>query len=364
MNILHVSKKFPDAIGGDSVVVSNLLKHQVLNGHKVNVLTSNCDDILNDDYIYKFGLKDTPDSLDVISLRRIVSLVILLKSSLFIIRRFKPDVIHTHSIDMAFIVSIVAKFYRIPLVHTFHIVTSADSTENDVRGKIESILLRITKPKEIIVLNPSLIPKFHSRGFYNVHYIPNGVDVAVWRNNKTIQPDGFFRFVAVGRLEEQKGFEYLIRAASEVRKVSSEFKVEIIGDGSMMTKLQKLIDQLDLKSYVYLSGRKDHTEIKKIFERSNVFVLSSLWEGMPISLLEAWSANLPTISTDISGLKQIANGHSLFVKSKDIESLSNAMILTMKDKKIIHGLTKELKTFINGFKWENINDQIETIYEI
>ncbi len=64
MKILHISKKYPQALGGDAVVVSNLQKQQLAAGHQVVIVTSNCDEIASAKHVYKVGLNDTAAGLD------------------------------------------------------------------------------------------------------------------------------------------------------------------------------------------------------------------------------------------------------------------------------------------------------------
>ena len=130
MKILHVVKKYPQALGGDAVVVANLQKHQEKNGHSVVIVTSRCDEIKDGENIYKFGLKDTPSALDQISIKRIISLIALFFRAFFIIAKERPNIIHTHSVDMAFFISFAARFFHVPIIHTFHIVTFYDSDRN------------------------------------------------------------------------------------------------------------------------------------------------------------------------------------------------------------------------------------------
>src|SRR5687768_4261766 len=102
MKILHITKKYPHALGGDATVVSNLEKQQWAHGDKVAILTSNCKEIIRKRNVHLFGLRDTPAALDAITPRRLVSLAHLFFKSFSVIRKERPDVIHTHSIDMAF----------------------------------------------------------------------------------------------------------------------------------------------------------------------------------------------------------------------------------------------------------------------
>src|ERR1700722_17611620 len=135
MKILHITKKYKNAFGGDAVVVGNLERQQLAQGHEIVVLTSNCDEIIEDERHYKFGLLDTPAALDNISLRRLASLCALFIKTFDVIRKERPDVVHTHSIDMAFIASFATRWFKVPIVHTFHILTFTDPHHGALRRK-------------------------------------------------------------------------------------------------------------------------------------------------------------------------------------------------------------------------------------
>ena len=86
MNVLHVVKKYPNAMGGDAVVVSNLAQRQLKNGHKVSILTSNCDEIKNEKHVYKFGFKVSVTGIDSLTVVRLLSLPFLFIKAFTVIR--------------------------------------------------------------------------------------------------------------------------------------------------------------------------------------------------------------------------------------------------------------------------------------
>ena len=73
MKILHITKKYPNAIGGDATYVANLEGQQRISGNQVFILTADCKEIGVGEYLYKFGLKDLARNWDRITLRRIIS---------------------------------------------------------------------------------------------------------------------------------------------------------------------------------------------------------------------------------------------------------------------------------------------------
>lgn len=112
-------------------------------------------------------------------------------------------------------------------------------------------------------------------------------------------------FVNIGRLHEQKGQEYLINIFSLVVKKNKNAKLFIFGEGELRKSLEKLVKTLQLEQHVFLMGNT--TNVFKYLKRSDYFLLTSLWEGLPTVLIEALHfSNLKIFSTDCkSGPREI-----------------------------------------------------------
>ncbi|MDD1774500.1 MAG: glycosyltransferase [Methanobacterium sp.] len=105
-----------------------------------------------------------------------------------------------------------------------------------------------------------------------------------------------FNFINLGRLDRQKGQWFLIRSFKKVVEKNPNARLFILGEGELKEKLKKLIAVLKLEKNVFLLGEQEN--IFPFLLNSHCFILSSLWEGLPMSLIEALSLNLPVISTD------------------------------------------------------------------
>ncbi len=149
-------------------------------------------------------------------------------------------------------------------------------------------------------------------------------DSKLFKNNKET-------FINVGRLHEQKGQKYLIDAFSKYKKEKSNSQLIILGEGHLRKDLENQIDRLGLKDSVLLLGNKRN--IFPYIKRSDCFVLSSLWEGLPTVLIEAMATGIPIISTDCrSGPKEIMpDGHKLIkVSGRMSEELKSEMLVYRK----------------------------------
>jgi glycosyltransferase involved in cell wall biosynthesis len=364
MKIMHVCKKYPDALGGDAVVVSNLEKQQKLNGHHVVILTSNCDEIIEKNNIYKIGLKDSSIMLDKISFKRIISLLILLFKSYGIIKREKPDIIHTHSIDMAFVVSFAARHYKIPIVHTFHSVTFYKHKDNFIRSIIELRLAQIANPSYYTAPNSYDVKKLANKSIVPITVLPNGINLDFWKNNKSKLDNPVFKFIYVGRLEVEKGPQYIIKAAENlVKNGTTNFKVTFIGEGSLKKDLIKLVKSSNLEKYTDFIGKKNPKQVRDLYSISDAIIIPSLHETTPLTLLEGWAMNLAVITTRTGILIEEYNPKSvILIKKKNASSLSVAMreLLGNPSKKI--KLIKVGSAEVKKYSWEKIVSLTNDIY--
>jgi glycosyltransferase involved in cell wall biosynthesis len=311
MKILHIAKKYKNALGGDAIVVSNLESHHLAQGHQVVVLASNCDEIIEDERHYKFGLLDASAALDTISLRRLASLMILFAKAFEVMRKERPDVVHTHSVDMAFVASFAARWFKVPVVHTFHILTFPDPRLSALRRKSELFLMKGAQPRVVTSPNQTDVNHLRLAGVKDPRLMTNGIDLAFW--NKEKQPHDVFTFITAARLESQKGIEYLIRAVAELKKTVGPFKLIIVGEGSLEEELKAFTRELSVFDIVEFVGRKTPEELRDLYAISDSVVIPSLWESGPLTAFEAWAMKLPLIITKV-GMFAHEKGDSAYAK--------------------------------------------------
>ncbi|ADG14108.1 glycosyl transferase group 1 [Methanocaldococcus infernus ME] len=159
-------------------------------------------------------------------------------------------------------------------------------------------IVAVSKEIEEILIKEYKIPKEKIKTIYNPHSIEEYQKLSkepLEEKYKEIFKDSFV-FINIGRLTEQKGQWFLIRAFKKVSERHPEAKLIILGEGGLRNKLEKLIKKLNLEDKVFLLGRQDN--VFKFLKNSDCFVFSSLWEGLPNTVIEALSVNLPIISTD------------------------------------------------------------------
>ena len=153
--------------------------------------------------------------------------------------------------------------------------------------------------------------------------------------------EDIIKFITIGRLREQKGHRYLIEAFSKVKEKIIESKLIIIGEGPLRSDLERLINELALKNDVYLLGIKRNPY--KYLGKSDIFILPSLFEGLPNVMLEALACGLPVISTDCkTGPKEILEDgkYGFLVNVKNANDLAEKMNLLANDKNLLNEFSK------------------------
>lgn len=102
-----------------------------------------------------------------------------------------------------------------------------------------------------------------------------------------------------------KGYDLLIQAFSIFAQKNKDWTLTIVGEGKEKNKILKLVKKLKLEDRVKID--KFTKNIKKYMLNSSIYLLTSRWEGMPMTVLEAYEMGLPVISFDIDAMKELTN---------------------------------------------------------
>ena len=365
MKILHVTKKYPPAIGGDAMVVSILEKQQVESGHNVAILTSNCIEIPAGNQVLKFGLKEAAQNLDRITLKRLFSLVLLFMDSFRLLRRIRPDLIHCHEEDLGFALSLASRWTKTPMIVTCHGVSFPYQQYFWLKRMAERFFLKYSGFKKIITVDEMSLPSFAQANIPNAIFIPNGINVKMFEREHRKRSDRTI-FLFVGRLEEQKGLLYLLLAAQSLLQMNPNFEIHLIGEGSLDSYLKEQVGKLGLQNHIRFLGSKRPEDMVDYYLQSDIFILPSIWEGMPLTLLEAWAAGLPVIITPVGSIPKICQDgeNALLIPPRDAPKTAQAMFMLLQDQNLRKKLGERGKCLVyRDYTWDKFAQRVEKIYD-
>jgi len=168
----------------------------------------------------------------------------------------------------------------------------------------------------------------------------------------------------VSCFKPQKSPQDFIKLAFLVSKALPNVKFLLVGDGILHGKIEKLIHKFNLQKQVILTGwRRD---IPRILSAIDIFVLTSLWEGLPIAVLEAMASNKPVISTDTGGVREvITEGKSGFlVLPGDMLKMSERLAVLLKDKNLRAEMGQNARDSLDfNFALTNMIRESKNLYE-
>lgn len=303
--------------GGAEHVACNLANHFVTNGYEVDLLTMADDeptyginnDVTRIPLLYKYERKGF-----------LYNLVRRYRRFKEYIRSSKTDCYIAFFWIAAIMLNAARKKAGVP------VITSERTNPYTYSWYYKALLKYYAPNADLNVFQTS-----GQRNFYGTRIkdsrckvIPNAVETQTeplkWEDREDI-------IVSTGRLNKVKNYPMLIKAYSRLGKEAKNYKLIIYGAGSERKKLEKMIKELNLEEQVKLAGRKNN--IEEYVSRCKIFVLTSLYEGMPNALMEAMSLGLACVSTDCptGGPKDLIKPeyNGILISTENVDQLTDVL---------------------------------------
>ena len=224
----------------------------------------------------------------------------IIKKLINIFREIKPDVVHTHRYVMKYVLP-AAKIAKIrSIVHTVHNIAERENYRRDrVFYHIGYRLFGVTPVALSNEIRDSIVDVYHLSS-NRIPVIFNGINLEKYKKKEDYSYDGEFRLLHIGRFAEQKNHEALLDAFYKVNFDFDFLKLFLIGEGELENTIKEKVHRLDLDSKIVFVGTTDR--IDEYLHNSDLFVLPSKYEGMPMTLIEAMATGLPIVTTDVGGI--------------------------------------------------------------
>jgi len=290
-----------------------------------------------------------------------------------ILKREKFSLLHAHwMIPQGLIGAYLKKKYNTPLIVTIH-GSDLFPLRNKVFRNVQEFVL---ENADEITVNSHVAKKELNFRFPSlrtrISIIPMGIDTRLFtkRNQLKNQYQSFKIILFVGRLNEQKGVEVLIKAMKKIKNVISNSKLLVIGEGNYRTHLEKLVHELGLGGNVNFLGPIQKSKLPGYYSRADVFVLPSVTskigtESFGLVLLEAMSCGTCVIGSSSGGIKDIIKDgeNGLIFQEKNHEQLADKIISVLKDDTLRDKLAKKGQKFArSNYGWDKITKKFLDVY--
>lgn len=242
-----------------------------------------------------------------------------------VVKQLDPDVIHTHLLALPYVLP-AAFFSRAQCYHTVHNVADREATG----------LMRVFEwaAYKICGFTPVAISPYCRKTIADFYHIPenkiptvvNGIDtkrfaVTIPYGQRSASP---FTVISTGRMEPQKCQDVMIKAFGEFHKRYPDSRLRLLGDGPLREALESQIADSGLSDAVELAGIV--SDVERHLNEAHVFLLTSEFEGLPLSVLEAMSCGLPVIATRAGGTVDIVTDQTgILAALYDVDALTNAL---------------------------------------
>ncbi|MFQ6039612.1 MAG: glycosyltransferase family 4 protein [Candidatus Poribacteria bacterium] len=377
MRILMLNYEFPPIGGGGSIVNYYLARNMAQWGHEVYIITSRFRDLPEDEELDGFKIHRVPvlrKRADVCQVHEMFTYV--LSASLYSLkfaRKFQPDIVQVFfGIPSGPVAYLLKKLYNLPYVV---FLGGRDVPQPNPDPPYYRLLYSILSPAiksiwgnaEAVVACSDGLRELAWKTDHKakIEVIPDGIDLSkFYPVQREVEPT-VVRILTIARLIPRKGVQYLIRAITEVIKnTQREFEVEIVGDGPMRGELVKLAEKLKVSHKLNFVGAAPYEHLAKHYQQADIFVLSSLAEGMPLVVLEAMASGLPIVASKAQGIEDLVkvNKNGYLFTPGDWRSLARYIVDLLKhgQRRIMMG--QESIKLVHKYDWDNIAKAYLEIY--
>lgn len=279
-----------------------------------------------------------------------------------IVSKENITLIHTHHRMAAFYVAVLGLYKKCAFFSTAHNTFYNKKALTQFSYKHSNLIACGDMVKKNLV-------DFYSIPEKQVDVIHNAVkpfkeDIISDRTIRELHNQGYFLVGNVGRLSEQKGMEYFIKAIPEVLKKHDNARFLIVGSGEDEEKLKRLTETLDIKNKVIFLGYRN--DIQNIISQLDLLVLSSLWEGLPLTPIEAFSVGKTTVATAVDGTPEIVEDgvSGILIEPKNSKAIAEKIVFMIENPDERLKMEKAAKKrFEQEFSFEKFAEKYIAVYK-
>jgi glycosyltransferase involved in cell wall biosynthesis len=287
-----------------------------------------------------------------------------------IINNYSPDVVHFQATSPLFCITalwIQKKFTTLLtvhgiLMHEVRYMTEQNIFINNISRFIEKYAF--IKLENIIVVAPQVQDMIRSVRKKKIYVVPNGIEVdnietikpAIIKNNNTI--------IYVGNLVERKGVHFLLKALISIKRKIPNIYLLIAGSGPQEESLRHMVLKHNLNDNVCFLGFIRGEEKYSYIKAAKILVLPTLWESLPIVILEGMACGKPIVASNVGGIPFLINDgtNGYLIDPGDIQNLADKIVFLLQNKEILSNMGEANLIKIQNYRWEKIASDTFKIY--
>ena len=384
MKILMLSWEYPPRIvGGISMVVHDLSKRLIKDGHEVTVVTYRDGDVPyyeNDNGVDVYRVDNyiiQPNNFTDWVLQ--LNFNMITKATEIINKKGKFDVIHAHDWLVAYSAKSLKQSFDIPMIATIHATEAGRNSgiHDEIQRYINDTEWMLTYEATEVIVNSNFmkceLQRLFGLPFEKIDVIPNGISQTIYDNvvkdydfRRKFASDNEKIILFTGRLVYEKGIQNLIAAMPKVLNGYHDSKLVICGKGGMINELKEQVKFLGIENKVYFTGQLNRKDICKMYKCADVAVFPSTYEPFGVVAIEAMSAEIPVVVSDIGGLNEIVEHGINGMKSYtgNANSLADSILSLLLNKQFCSNIVKNAKRKVKEvYNWQKIAQDTHFTYQ-
>lgn len=300
-------------------------------------------------------------------------------------RRFQPDVVHTHTAKAGALGRAAAALYNMPrrrprrcsVVHTFHghVFSGYFGPTGSAAARFVERLLARTADAIVVISERQrvdIVERYRIAPSTKVRVIPLGLrlesllalepDAPSLRQDLSIPPDAIV-FGFMGRFAPIKSLATLIEAFAGVAAKVPRAHLLLVGDGETRGSVEAQAMRSYAASRIHFLGWQ--TDLPRVLATMDVGVLTSRNEGTPVALIETLAAGRPVVATNVGGVADVVDDGEtgLLVSAEDTEAFAAAMLRVAQDSHLRHAMGERGRATVLRFDHRRLTDDIAGLYE-
>lgn len=357
MKIIQITSYYPPRIGGMQNTVREISERLARRGHDIEVYTSDIE-IKNHRLKSKKNLK-----INYLRGFNIANTAIIPSLFFRLLKIPKNSLMHVHTPRpfTAEVTYLISKIRNIPYVAHVHGDVEPSGKFGFLLPIYKKYLWKIVlrNAKRVICLSEGYEKFVNKRyGVTKILIVPNGVNEKFFikrikSKNKITQ------LLFVGRLAKEKNLPRLIEAHSLMKQPAI---LHIVGEGNKKEEIIKLINDKKLNN-VFVHGKKTGKGLLDFYRNADVFVLSSNYEGLPLTVLEAMAAGVPVVASDVIGIQELVRNIGILVSPPTPQNFAKELDKLINNKKLMVSLAKRGREKARQYNWDTAILQLEDLYQ-